>query len=107
MESRAVAAVFGCELPCSSTKSLVGHCLGAAGAIELGFCWLALEARGEDGALPLIPHCWDGASDPELAPIRLAGRGESVAAPDPCLLMTNSFGFGGNNCSLLIGPARA
>jgi 3-oxoacyl-[acyl-carrier-protein] synthase-1 len=82
----------------------VGHCLGAAGAIELGFCWLALAARDGD-ALPLIPHAWDGAADPELAPIRLAGRGELVAAREPCLLMTNSFGFGGNNCSLLIGSA--
>jgi 3-oxoacyl-[acyl-carrier-protein] synthase-1 len=106
MESRAVAEVFGTQLPCSSTKSMVGHCLGAAGAIELGFCWLALRER-RDGELPLIPHCWDGAVDPELAPIRLAGRGESVAAPDPCLLMTNSFGFGGNNCTLLIGAAPA
>jgi 3-oxoacyl-[acyl-carrier-protein] synthase-1 len=106
MESRAVAEVFGTALPCSSTKSLVGHCLGAAGAIELAFCWQALRER-DAGRLPLIPHCWDGEADPELAPIRLAGRGESVAAEGPCLLMSNSFGFGGNNCTLLIGAAAA
>jgi 3-oxoacyl-[acyl-carrier-protein] synthase-1 len=106
MESRAVAQVLGAEVPCSSTKPLVGHCLGAAGAIELAFCWQALRARSR-GALPLIPHRYDGESDPELAPIRLCGDGEAVPASGACLVMTNSFGFGGNNCTLLIGEARA
>jgi len=105
MESRAVAEVLGCEIPCSSTKPLVGHCLGAAGAIELAFCWLALERR-EGEALPLLPHVWDGQADPELAPVRLTGAGESTPADDGCVLMTNSFGFGGNNCTLVIGEAR-
>lgn len=102
MESRAVAAVLGVDTPCSSTKPLVGHCLGAAGAIEAGFCWLALDAR-RDESLPLLPHCYDGEADPELAPIRLVGARE--AAPDAAdrVLMSNSFGFGGNNCSLVLG----
>jgi 3-oxoacyl-[acyl-carrier-protein] synthase-1 len=106
MESHAVADVLGCEVPCSSTKPLVGHCLGAAGAIELAFCWLAL-ARREGGSLPLLPHVWDGQRDPELAPVRLTGSGEATRAGDAAVLMTNSFGFGGNNCSLVIGEARA
>lgn len=105
MESRAVADVLGSDTPCSSTKPLVGHCLGAAGAIELGFCWLALEARS-DGKLPLLPHCYDGVADPELAPIRLAPAGAFAVSRGRDLLMTNSFGFGGNNCTLVIGDAR-
>ena len=102
---RAVADVLGCDTPCSSTKPLVGHCLGAAGAVELAFCWLALGARAGD-SLPLLPHVWDGVADPELAPIRLAGRGESVRVGEGAVLMSNSFGFGGNNCTLVIGEAR-
>jgi 3-oxoacyl-[acyl-carrier-protein] synthase-1 len=104
MESRAVAQVLGHDVPCSSTKPLVGHCLGAAGAIELAFCWQALKAR-QAGALPLIPHRYDGVPDPELAPIHLAQRGELARTSGACALMTNSFGFGGNNCTLLIGAS--
>ena len=69
----AVARVFGRELPVSSTKPLVGHTLGAAGAIEAAFCWLVLD-RCEAGALALPPHVWDGERDPELPPLHLVGR---------------------------------
>jgi 3-oxoacyl-[acyl-carrier-protein] synthase-1 len=106
MESRAVADVLGTDTPCSSTKPLVGHCLGAAGAVELGLIWLAQDAR-RGGSLPLLPHRYDGVADPELAPIRLVGEGESAGAGEGDVLMTNSFGFGGNNCTLVIGAARA
>jgi 3-oxoacyl-[acyl-carrier-protein] synthase I len=101
MESAAVMRVFGGELPCSSTKPLVGHTLGAAGAIEAAFCWLALDAAGAELALP--PHVWDGARDPELAPIRLTHKGERANAGAGARVMTNSFGFGGNNCTLILG----
>ncbi len=103
MECAAVARVFGNELPCSSTKPLVGHTLGAAGATEAAFCWLALQAA--DLELPLIPHRWDGARDPELAPINLVESSHS-SSPSPkgaSLVATNSFGFGGNNCVLIFG----
>jgi 3-oxoacyl-[acyl-carrier-protein] synthase-1 len=104
MESRAVERVLGTDIPCSSTKALVGHCLGAAGAIEIGLCWRALfEAEG--GRLPLLPHRYDGEPDPELPPIRLAGVGETAVAPGRGVVMSNSFGFGGNNCTLVIGGA--
>jgi 3-oxoacyl-[acyl-carrier-protein] synthase-1 len=104
MESAAVARVLGGGVPCSSTKPLVGHTLGAAGAIDAAFRWLVLaERRG--GELSLPPHVWDGAADPALAPIRLAAKGERAAAGPETFVMTNSFGFGGNNCTLILGAS--
>jgi len=107
MESAAVMRVFGERIPCSSTKSLVGHLLGAAGAVEAAFCWLVLE-RLEGGALTLPPHVWDGVRDPALAPLRLAEKDERVpAAGARALVMSSSFGFGGNNCTLLLARELA
>ena len=102
MESLAVARVLGDGVPCSSTKALVGHTLGAAGAVEAGFCWMMLDDSA-DGSLALAPHQWDGEADPELPPIRLAARGDRSAAAPTSRVLTNSFGFGGNNCSLVLG----
>jgi 3-oxoacyl-[acyl-carrier-protein] synthase-1 len=104
MESVAVAAVFGSELPCSSTKPLVGHTLGAAGALEAAFCWLVLRGReGDELALP--PHAWDGVRDPALPPLHLVAKGERARVHGPARVMTNSFGFGGNNCTLVLGAS--
>jgi 3-oxoacyl-[acyl-carrier-protein] synthase-1 len=102
MESAAVAAIFAGGVPCSSTKPLVGHTLGAAGAMEAAFCWLQLTAR-EGDELPLPPHCWDGVRDEALPELALAAKGERVRAPAPARVMSNSFGFGGNNCTLVLG----
>ena len=99
MESLAMAAMFPHGVPCSSTKSLTGHTLGAAGALEAAFCWLAL--RDAAGRLP--PHVWDGESDPALPPLRFTGIGECLTAAGPRRLMSNSFAFGGNNASLILG----
>ena len=105
MECQAVARVFGTALPVSSSKPLVGHTLGAAGALEAAFCWLML-ARSEGGVLELPPHCWDGERDPELPDVRLVGKGESVRPGGALRVMTNSFGFGGNNCTLVLERAE-
>ncbi|GMU44936.1 MAG: beta-ketoacyl-ACP synthase [Xanthomonadales bacterium] len=95
-ESLAVHRVFGAQGPwCSSTKPLSGHALGAAGAIEAGFCWLALQG---DGWLP--PHWWDGVADPALAPLRLVAPGHRGTRPRHAL--SNSFAFGGNNAVVLM-----
>lgn len=102
MECEAVARTFGKQLPCSSTKSLVGHTLGAAGAMEAGFCWLMLQHRSQEH-LPLIPHCWDGQRDPKLPELHLTDKGEEVSVRGDCHVMSNSFGFGGNNCALVLG----
>ena len=87
--------MFGTQTPCSSTKGATGHTLGAAGGVEAAICLLALQ----DGLLP---------------------AGLNVQQPDPALtlnylhrnahaplraVLSNSFGFGGTNASLIIGKA--
>jgi 3-oxoacyl-[acyl-carrier-protein] synthase-1 len=100
MESEVVARIFGVDVPCSSTKPLIGHTLGAAGAQELGLCWLALAE--ENAARRLPPHRWDGARDPKLPPINLAGED---ARWEHDLMVSNSFAFGGSNAAVAIGRA--
>lgn len=95
MEAKAVYELLG-SVPCSSTKPLTGHTLGAAGATELAFLYLALGSA--DGLLP--PHAWDGATDPDLPPLHLVASGER--APGARAMMTNSFAFGGNNISVIL-----
>lgn len=95
MESRAVETVLGLEVPCSSTKPLTGHTLGAAGALEAALCWLTLT----DDAGRLLPHWFDGERDVELPQIALVKpdqRGKVRA------VLSNSFAFGGSNASLAL-----
>ena len=100
MENRAIHRLFDEPVPCSASKPLTGHCLGAAGAIEAGLCWLLLSELNFDNGFP--PHLWDGAADPELAPLPFVKPGNWPAKSlQYCL--SNSFAFGGNNVSLLIG----
>jgi 3-oxoacyl-[acyl-carrier-protein] synthase-1 len=103
MECTAIDRVFLNSPPCSSTKSLVGHILGGAGAVEAAFCWLILSKRSS-GKLDLIPHAFDGQLDPALPALRLVpSEGLRVPAGP---VMTNSFGFGGNNCTLILEAAE-
>ena len=96
MESLAVARVFGSAIACGSTKALTGHTLGAAGALEVLFCYLALLRQ--DGQLPR--QVWDGERDPELASLTQLG---ATRVEDPLrYAMSNSFAFGGNNISLIL-----
>jgi 3-oxoacyl-[acyl-carrier-protein] synthase-1 len=100
MESEVMARVFGLDVPCSSTKSLLGHTLGAAGAQELGLCWLLL---GDANAARRLPaHGWDGVRDLGLPPINLAGPD---ARFERDIFVSNSFAFGGSNAALAIGRA--
>ncbi|AZF13992.1 beta-ketoacyl-[acyl-carrier-protein] synthase family protein [Pseudomonas sp. R3-18-08] len=96
MESQAVASLFPGGVACSSTKPMSGHTLGAAGALEAAFCWLSLT----HGLVP--PHVWDGHIDPALPALQWAQQGDTLEKP---YLMSNSFAFGGNNVSLIIGEA--
>ncbi|WP_257307147.1 beta-ketoacyl-ACP synthase [Geothrix campi] len=103
MESRATAAIFPDGMACSGTKPLTGHLLGAAAATELAFCWLLAQPDwNPEGLLP--PHRWDGEADPDLPALRLAADGATFPGTRVC--MSNAFAFGGNNLSLILGPAR-
>jgi 3-oxoacyl-[acyl-carrier-protein] synthase-1 len=101
MESQAVQAVFPNGVPCSSSKPMVGHTLGAAGALEAAFCWLTLSEYNPEQLLP--PHLWDGQADAALPALNLVAPGTPLSNNRPRRLMSNSFAFGGNNISLLLG----
>lgn len=101
MESDAVSSLLG-EVACSSTKPRLGHCLGAAGAIEFGVSWLVARRALDRGSAPLPIHAVDGELDPELAPLRLVRQPVSVAGRVPIRILSNSFAFGGNNCTLIL-----
>ena len=103
MEAQAMQQLFAGLTPCSSSKPMTGHTLGAAGALEAAFCWLMLHS-GYNAQAQLIPHIWDGEADAELAQVKLAQRQQTVNKLD--FLMSNSFALGGNNTSLILGQAR-
>ena len=103
MESLAVAELFPEGVACSSSKPMTGHTLGAAGALEAAFCWLSLSTGNREHALP--PHVWDGQPDPQLPALKWVTPADRLASIAPRYLMSNSFAFGGNNVSLIIGDA--
>ena len=92
-EARAVAGVLGSRVPGSSTKGATGHTLGAAGALEAVICALALR----HGLMPAGVNTTE--VDPELAVHYLRANREGWVGR----VMSNSFGFGGSNCSLILG----
>lgn len=98
MEALAMANICGPEVFCGSTKHLTGHTLGAAGALELGLCWLLLSDNNQAHKLPA--NCQAGSYDQSLPAIKLS-QGECVDKIQYCL--SNSFAFGGNNFSAVIG----
>ncbi|MFK0313141.1 beta-ketoacyl-[acyl-carrier-protein] synthase family protein [Pseudomonas sp. NPDC090233] len=103
MESQAVHHLFTGGVPCSSSKPMSGHTLGAAGALEAAFCWLVLSGHNPLGLLP--PHVWDGQADPLLPTLDLVTGQHRLSTDRPRRLMSNSFAFGGNNVSLILGDA--
>ncbi|UUZ74186.1 beta-ketoacyl-[acyl-carrier-protein] synthase family protein [Polaromonas sp. P1(28)-8] len=95
-ESKAVAAVFGEHAqPCSSTKGATGHTLGAAGGIEAVISALALQQGFMPGGVNT-----DNV-DPSL-PVNYLLKNRDQALTH---VLSNSFGFGGTNCSLVFGRA--
>ena len=97
-ETEAIKTAFGDTahtIPISSTKSMTGHLLGAAGALESIACLLAIR----DGRLP--PTINYTTPDPEcdLDYVPNVARDVEITTA-----MTNSFGFGGHNVSLIFGP---
>ncbi len=100
LETLAIKSVFGAyayELPISSTKSMTGHLLGAAGAVEAAACVLALQ----HGIIPPTAHL--ETPDPECDLDYVPNTARSVALEN---VMTNSLGFGGHNASLVFRRYR-
>jgi 3-oxoacyl-[acyl-carrier-protein] synthase-1 len=93
MEDRAIARIFGDAVPCSSTKGWTGHALGASGALEAAIAAICIE----DG---LVPGCLgvDRVDPGFTAGIVVENRAARVDR-----VLSNSFGFGGSNCALVIG----
>lgn len=94
-EGKAVVALFGDTVPCSSTKGATGHTLGAAGAVEVVACALALR----HGFMPGSAHTEQLDAAIPLDYLLSTRRAEVKRT------LSNSFGFGGSNCSLVIGSA--
>jgi len=99
MEARAVRDLLGADIPVSSTKPQTGHALGSAGAVEAALLYLTLVDNPR-GRLPA--HWWDGALDPQIAPLHVVGADETLGRPVRHAI-SNSFAFGGSNCVLLMG----
>ncbi len=100
LETVALKRVFGeyaHELPISSTKSMMGHLLGAAGAIEAGICVQVIQ----EGIIPPTINYDTPDPDCDLDYVPNTARSATVDAA-----MTNSLGFGGHNASLIFRRYR-
>jgi len=97
-EARAVTKFFGKKTPAiSGTKAYYGHPLGASGAIEAAICCLAME----HAYIPPTLNCEDPCEEvagPGFDLVRLKGRPQKLK-----YVLSNSFGFGGINSSLVFG----
>ena len=97
-EAHAIAKVFGEPGPAvTSTKGVTGHALGAAGALEAVAMVLAMK----HGSVP--PTAGLEQPDPELPALDIVTGSPRDWEPGPC--MSNSFGFGGHNGTVILGPA--
>jgi 3-oxoacyl-[acyl-carrier-protein] synthase-1 len=94
-ESQAVTSVFGASTPCSSTKGATGHALGAAGGLEAVISALALQHS-------LMPGGVNTEHVDETLTAHYIRHNRSAALSR---VLTNSFGFGGTNCSVILGRA--
>jgi len=100
MEAKAMHEACGESVFCGSTKGLTGHTLGAAGALEIGVCWLLLSKYNPQNFIPA--NISDQKIDDTL-PILKFSSGVYVDSINTC--MSNSFAFGGNNFSIVLGKS--
>jgi 3-oxoacyl-[acyl-carrier-protein] synthase II len=96
-EGKAISELFGKSVPVSSTKAMMGHSLGAAGAIEAVFCLLALKHQ-------FVPANINFRSADEDVDLNIAAN-ETRPAPLRTVI-SNSFGFGGTNASIVLQQLR-
>jgi 3-oxoacyl-[acyl-carrier-protein] synthase-1 len=92
-EDRALVELFGREIPCSSTKSYTGHTLGSAGIVEAIISALAIQ----NNFMPGTANTQE--IDPALGSRYLTGGGQRGPVKR---VVSNSFVFGGSNCSLVL-----
>ncbi|WP_448549451.1 beta-ketoacyl-ACP synthase [Thalassotalea fusca] len=102
MEATAIYQTFGDNALVSSTKRMTGHTLGAAGALEAGLCWLIMQPQNQGNGLPMNVDTQE--LDQDLAGINIITE-PTRKTVNVCL--SNSFAFGGNNCSLILGKTSA
>ena len=93
MEDRAITSVFGTHTPCSSTKGWTGHALGAAGITEAVIAALCIQNGIRPGCLNT--RSIDSSFTSQVLLTNQSGPVQRV--------LSNSFGFGGSNCSLIFG----
>jgi 3-oxoacyl-[acyl-carrier-protein] synthase I len=93
VEDEALHRIFGHSVPCSSTKGWTGHTLGAAGILEAVIAAQCLAHGYVPGSLNVR----------EIDPAFKSRIALEPVARDLRFVLSNSFGFGGNNCSLLFG----
>jgi 3-oxoacyl-[acyl-carrier-protein] synthase II len=96
-EGKAISALFD-RVPVSSTKSMMGHSLGAAGAVEAIICLLALQHQF------LPPNINFHAADKDIDLNIVANEAQSAVLR---IALSNSFGFGGTNASILVRKFEA
>jgi 3-oxoacyl-[acyl-carrier-protein] synthase-1 len=96
-EDKGVVSLFGTHTPCSSTKGHTGHTLGAAGGVEAIICALALRHNFAPGGVGTVEL------DPSLSCRYLLANIEQPIRHT----LSNSFGFGGSNCSLIFSKLPA
>lgn len=99
MESNLINDIFT-NTPCSSTKGLMGHTLGAAGALEALICASIIQNSLQNNQSQLPPHYYDGNYDKELPKINLT-RLNINSKIQNCLSI--SFAFGGDNSAIILG----
>ncbi|MCH8189372.1 MAG: beta-ketoacyl-ACP synthase II, partial [Proteobacteria bacterium] len=100
IEHRTVKRLFGDaagKMSMSSTKSAIGHLLGAAGSVEAIFCILAMR----DGIVPPTLNLENPSDDCDLDLVPLEAKRKEVNT-----VLSNSFGFGGTNATLIFTKAR-
>jgi 3-oxoacyl-[acyl-carrier-protein] synthase II len=100
-ETAAIKTAFGelaYDIPVSSTKSMTGHMIGAAGSIEAIFCLLAMQ----DGLIPptINYETPDPLCDLDVVP-------NEARKAELNITMSNSFGFGGHNATLILGKVNS
>lgn len=107
MESKAVSRVFGNDIACSSSKSIIGHTLGAAGAVETALCWIMMD-HTLNPQQKYLPHLWDGQAGEDVTLTHFTKVGERMNDDvGDMMILSNFCAFGGSNASVVLKREEA